>query len=707
MKWIGNLAEDQAAYFRFSTHKADGTPITLAGTPALSVYKDDNDTQTTTGVTLSVDDDGVTGMHTVKIDTSDAFYAVGSDYSVVITTGTVDSVSVVGTVLATFSIENRFNEVDVTKWLGTAAHAATVNGVPVVQLHNSAGTGGINAPANFEDMSIADTTGLVATAATQHVIVDSGTVTTLTNLPAAPTDWLTAAAVKADAVTKIQAGLAQDIANECRGNGGTVWHIIYGADEHMSGTGYDGLSWDTAWETIGDGIETAIEAMAAGDVLLIGPGVFILGSVVIRQPAWTAVRGSGMDVTKVIVTTPTESYALRTGVYLSDLTLSGATTNQIGLVFDENGTGEAVDILVERVRADFPYDSIYCSGTGTKIVATFNDCKLVSDYDGLTCWSCAAGSVITATNMEIICQSSAYQTRGVMCDDADMTFWLYNPMVRAKTTLAAAEGIGIKVTKGAVYAFGGSVSGIGAGSSYDISQADPGIVVLHGTQYDRTKVFGTPIEHSGDNQVTPTTASKTGYALAASQHVIVDSGTVTTVTNQLTAQQIRDALKLAPTAGDPAAGSIDAYVDCLPATWVIPATAAEVGAVQTHGDSAWATATGFSTHSAADVKTAIEAAGSSVAAILEDTGTTLPGLIPTANQNADALLQRDVEEVEAAIVASGNKDCLAALVLQLRHSNTTDNAGYLTVYCTDNATEFAQVATASQSTTDTITGVSA
>lgn len=33
------------------------------------------------------------------------------------------------------------------------------------------------------------------------------TVTTLTNLPAAPTDWLTAAAVKADAVTKIQAGL--------------------------------------------------------------------------------------------------------------------------------------------------------------------------------------------------------------------------------------------------------------------------------------------------------------------------------------------------------------------------------------------------------------------------------------------------------------------------------------------------------------------
>jgi hypothetical protein len=49
-------------------------------------------------------------------------------------------------------------DINVTQWLGTAAHAATVNGVPVVQLHDSAGAGGINAPANFEDLSIANTT---------------------------------------------------------------------------------------------------------------------------------------------------------------------------------------------------------------------------------------------------------------------------------------------------------------------------------------------------------------------------------------------------------------------------------------------------------------------------------------------------------------------------------------------------------------------
>ncbi len=45
------------------------------------------------------------------------------------------------------------------------------------------------------------------------------TVTTLTNLPSAPTDWLTAAAVKADAVTKIQSGLSTL-------NAAGVWSIL-------------------------------------------------------------------------------------------------------------------------------------------------------------------------------------------------------------------------------------------------------------------------------------------------------------------------------------------------------------------------------------------------------------------------------------------------------------------------------------------------
>ena len=113
MQNLGDYAEDFAALcFTFSTHKADGTPESLAGSPVptASAYKGNSTTQSGVGVTLSIDFDGVTGLNHVLIDLSaDAFYAIGNDYSVVLNSGTVDSVSVAGTVLATFSIKNRFN----------------------------------------------------------------------------------------------------------------------------------------------------------------------------------------------------------------------------------------------------------------------------------------------------------------------------------------------------------------------------------------------------------------------------------------------------------------------------------------------------------------------------------------------------------------------------------------------------------------------
>ncbi len=117
---LGDLTEDQTVDFKFSTVDTDNAPITLAGSPVVKVYKGNADgTEVSTGVTLIVDFDSTTGMHHVRIVTTDAFYAVANDYQVVITAGTVDGISVVGTVLACFSIENRFMEADMTKILGT------------------------------------------------------------------------------------------------------------------------------------------------------------------------------------------------------------------------------------------------------------------------------------------------------------------------------------------------------------------------------------------------------------------------------------------------------------------------------------------------------------------------------------------------------------------------------------------------------------
>lgn len=107
MKHLGDYDLSAVIYGKFSTYRpSTGAAFTLAGTPALSVYKDNSTTQSTTGVTLTADFDSVTGLNHFAIDTSadGTFYSAGSNFDIVITTGTVDSVSVVGSVVASFSI---------------------------------------------------------------------------------------------------------------------------------------------------------------------------------------------------------------------------------------------------------------------------------------------------------------------------------------------------------------------------------------------------------------------------------------------------------------------------------------------------------------------------------------------------------------------------------------------------------------------------
>lgn len=104
---LGDFDASAVVYGKFTTYRpSTGAPFTLAGTPALSVYKDNSTTQSTAGVTLTVDFDSVTGLHHFAIDTSadGAFYAAGSFFDIVITTGTVDSVSAVGTVVGSFTL---------------------------------------------------------------------------------------------------------------------------------------------------------------------------------------------------------------------------------------------------------------------------------------------------------------------------------------------------------------------------------------------------------------------------------------------------------------------------------------------------------------------------------------------------------------------------------------------------------------------------
>lgn len=124
MSYLGDFVEDAEVVFFFNTVDSTGAPVTIGGTAAVEVYKDGGLTQSSAGVTVTEDFDGVTGLHKVVIDqAADAFYATGSDYTAVVSVGTADSVSIVGGALASWSCENR------TTTLGTvAANVVQISG---------------------------------------------------------------------------------------------------------------------------------------------------------------------------------------------------------------------------------------------------------------------------------------------------------------------------------------------------------------------------------------------------------------------------------------------------------------------------------------------------------------------------------------------------------------------------------------------------
>lgn len=107
-KYIGDFGKNDTITFMFTTFRpSTGAPFLLAGTPVVSVYKDNNLTQDTAGVTLTTNYDGVVGLNFVSISTAGAFYVDGSSYECVITTGTVDAVSVVGSCVGRFTMRDQ------------------------------------------------------------------------------------------------------------------------------------------------------------------------------------------------------------------------------------------------------------------------------------------------------------------------------------------------------------------------------------------------------------------------------------------------------------------------------------------------------------------------------------------------------------------------------------------------------------------------
>lgn len=122
--YCGDIKLGDTLQLKFTTVGPTGAPTQLAGTPVISAYPTNNPTQLTAGITLTVDFDGVTGLNHVSVIASTGNgYLVGTDYTLVITQGTVGGTSVVGYDVGAFSIQNRTQPIADAVWNeNTIAH---------------------------------------------------------------------------------------------------------------------------------------------------------------------------------------------------------------------------------------------------------------------------------------------------------------------------------------------------------------------------------------------------------------------------------------------------------------------------------------------------------------------------------------------------------------------------------------------------------
>lgn len=109
MTYRGDIRLEDTIDIKFTTRRfSTGAPFTLAGTPSVAAYVGNGTTEITAGITLTVDFDARTGLNNVRVAATAANgYTAGTNVDLVITAGTVDSVSVVGEVVGSFSIEAR------------------------------------------------------------------------------------------------------------------------------------------------------------------------------------------------------------------------------------------------------------------------------------------------------------------------------------------------------------------------------------------------------------------------------------------------------------------------------------------------------------------------------------------------------------------------------------------------------------------------
>lgn len=381
-KYLGDYAEDATLYTKFLTIDSTGAPTTLSGSPDFRVYKDDSTTQTDSGITLIADFDSITGLNHITIDlSSSVFYETGADYQIVMDAGTVDGTSIVGYVIADFSIENRFNEANVTQWNGTAVATPATAGYPAVTLKVGTGTGEVNLSSGKAPATIA-----------------AGDLAT---------DSLTADALAADAIAEIADQVWDEVASGhvTAGTFGKLLDTIESKTSLITSTGVvttiglisDGDTFEVTRGKALTGIELTVPTStidlsgynATFGVTRIATDNAVTSDTAAEQFNFTITDpgGAGQKITGSIPKTSTANWTLDNDMVVETFTPTGRAYRwSIDINNSHTGTAQAGASSTITLAADASDDDDFYNGVTVEITGGTGSgqTKTITDYVGST-----------------------------------------------------------------------------------------------------------------------------------------------------------------------------------------------------------------------------------------------------------------------------------------------------------------------------------
>ena len=328
----------------------------------------------------------------------------------------------------------------------------------------------------------------------------------------------------------------------------------------------DGLTPSTAKLTLTNAV---INAQPAGTLIIVGPGAFTLGSPGrLVFPDYVSMRGAGMYATTITGT----SAALNdttikpgTGSVFEDFTLVSA---QDSVQFDYPfGTATK-----EELDPDFDYTElrrVRIVGDTDCIIVRYQgrvrcvDCQLESKYDAIV--GASAIYELHNTDIRIIGPgapgSHSQQTARGIYDVGRLYMHGGSISVRDGGNVQVA-GIRASASTLSMDLFGVKIATSNSGSASPkdvIVDAGAGPVRLFGCEFDASKATGT---YTSLNVPTAVQVRQEMDSNSTKLDVTVGSRLASaSYTAPLTAQQTADAMKLAPTAGAAASGSVQDKLD--------------------------------------------------------------------------------------------------------------------------------------------------